>query len=300
MDFATATLREALAAKNKNRTEEHIEDTRRAQERIGKLLEKLHDQNLFYQTVMFRNFIGSWVAPKEQAHDGVLIYLHGGGYCCGNLEYAKGFASVLADKYKIRVFTAAYRLAPEYPFPAALDDAVESYNYIRRFGYENEKIILVGESAGGGLINALALKLRDEQNELPGGIISISPWTDLTMSGDSFNGKAEDDVALNQNQINYYADIYLNGQDAKNPYISPIYGDFHSFPPSLIFVGGDEILYDDSVRLYKKLNAAGVQCELSVGEGLWHVYPLYGVKESKPVYDGIRNFIKTVLKIQVV
>lgn len=299
MDIATVTLREALAAKNKNRSEEHIEDTRRAQERIGKLLEKLHDQNLVYQTVMFRNFIGSWVAPKEQTHDGVIIYLHGGGYCCGNLEYAKGFASVLADRYKIRVFTAAYRLAPEYPYPAALEDAFDVYSYIRDFGYSGDKIVLAGESAGGGLINALCMRLRDEQKELPAGIISISPWTDLTMSGDSFVSKAESDVALNQNQINYYASIYTNGEDAHNPYISPVFGDFHFFPPSIVFVGSDEILFDDSVRLYKKLNAAGVPCELSIGEGLWHVYPLYGIRESKEVYDSIRKFLNTVLNDRI-
>lgn len=299
MDIATVTLREALAAKNKNRTEEHIEDTRRAQERIGKLLEKLHDQNLVYQTVMFRNFIGSWVAPKEQTHDGVIIYLHGGGYCCGNLEYAKGFASVLADKYKIRVFTVAYRLAPEYPYPAALEDAFDAYSYIRNFGYAGDKIVLVGESAGGGLINALCMRLRDEQTEMPAGIISISPWMDLTMSGDSFASKAECDVALNPNQINYYASIYINGMDAHDPYISPIFGDFHSFPPSIVFVGSDEILFDDAVRLYKKLNAAGVPCELNIGEGLWHVYPLYGIRESKDVYDSIHKFLNTVLNDRI-
>lgn len=299
MDLATITLREALAAKNKNRTEEHIEDTRRAQEKIGKLLEKIHDQNLIYQTVMFRNFIGSWVAPREQVHDGVLIYLHGGGYCCGNLEYAKGFASVLADKYKIRVFAAAYRLAPEYPYPAALEDAEQVYDYICNFGYDSHDIVLIGESAGGGLVNALCMKLRDESQPLPAGLISISPWTDLTMGGDSYVSRAADDVALNTNQINFYADIYTNGADASQPYISPVFGDVSSFPPSLIFVGSDEILYDDAVRLYDKLQAAGVKSELHVGEGLWHVYPLYGIKESKPVYDRIHEFLNTVLNDKI-
>lgn len=299
MDLATATLREALAAKNRNRTQEHLEDTRRAQERIGKLLEKLHDQNLIYQTVMFRHFAGAWVAPKEQTHEGVIIYLHGGGYCCGNLDYAKGFASVLADKYKIRVFCAAYRLAPEYPYPAALDDALTVYDYIRRFGYQPKEIVFVGESAGGGLINALCLKLRDLKQPLPAGIISISPWTDLTMSGDSFTGKAEDDVALTQGQVQYYADIYTQGADAADPYISPLFGDVTGFPPSLIFVGSDEILLDDSVRFCEKLNAAGVPCELSVGDGLWHVYPLYGVKESKIVYDRIHAFLREILNDKI-
>ncbi len=280
-----------MAAKNKNRGEEHIEGTRRAQDFVGKILEGLHDQNLVYQTVMFRNFIGSWVAPKEQVHDGVIIYLHGGGYCCGNMDYAKGFASVLADKYKIRVFTVAYRLAPEYPFPAALEDAMDAYKYILNFGYAAEKIVLMGESAGGGLVNCLCIRLKNLGMPLPCGIISFSPWVDLTLSGESFENKAQIDVALTPAQVEYYAKVYTGGENCESPYISPLFGDLSGFPPSIIVVGSDEILFSDAQRFYEKLKMSGARAELIIGEGLWHVYPFYGIKESKPVFDKIREFL---------
>ncbi len=299
MDLGTITIREALAAKNKNRSEEHIEDTRRAQEKIGKFLEKIYDDNLIYQTVMFRNFIGSWAAPKEQFHNGIIMYVHGGGFCCGNLDYAKGFASVLAKKYNIRVFCLAYRLAPEYPFPSALEDCIEAYKYLLSFGYSPKEIVLAGESAGGGLINSLCLKLRDIGEDLPAGLINISPWTDLTLSGESFYRNADIDVALTPMQLSFYAETYAESFDRKKPYISPVFGDFKGFPPSLIFVGSDEILLDDSLRLYNKLSDAGVDCHISVGEGLWHVYPLYGIKESKSVYDQIYSFLRRILNDKI-
>ena len=137
-----------------------------------------------------------------------MLYLHGGGYTCGNLDYAKGFAATLADECGVRVFCAAYRLAPEDPFPAALDDAVVSYQYLLSKGYGPNQILLCGESAGGGLCYALCLRLKQLKLPLPCGIIAISPWTDLTQSGATFDENRDNDPSLSKELLDFYSACY--------------------------------------------------------------------------------------------
>ena len=160
-----------------------LEVTRKGQDKLGELMTALHKREVLVKDHAFDSFQGAWVMPKDQRRSGVILYLHGGGYTCGSLEYAKGFASTLASECGVRVFCAAYRLAPENRFPAALDDALEAYRYLLKKGYGPKQILLCGESAGGGLIYALCLKLKELGMELPCGLIGISPWTDLTGSG---------------------------------------------------------------------------------------------------------------------
>ena len=163
-----------------------LSTVRRAQDSIGKLMSSSYKDQVTVDTVKVGNITCAMLSPKDELSNGVILYLHGGGYVAGNLDYACGFASVLAVRCGIRVFTVEYRLAPEHPYPAALDDAMDAYGYLLSGGYEPSRIALCGDSAGGGLCYALCQKLRDKGRTLPAGIIAISPWTDLTLSSESY------------------------------------------------------------------------------------------------------------------
>ena len=179
--------------------------------------------------------------------------------------------------------------APEYQFPAALDDAYEAYEYLLKSGYPANKIYLCGESAGGGLCLSLCLKIKQTGLDAPAGLVVISPWADLTQSGLSYTYNRDIDPSLSKARLDNYAKMYAEGDEA-NPFVSPLFGDLASLPPSLIFVGGDEILKDDSVTLHRKLMQAGCVSELVISEGMWHAYILYGVKESKNDFNKISAF----------
>ena len=255
----------------------------------------------------------SMILPRDEVSDGVILYLHGGGYTCGNLDYAKGFGSALSAKCGVRVLCVAYRLAPEEVYPAALQDATDAYGYLLSNGYAPSRILLCGESAGGGLSYSLCLKLRDKGWALPAGIIAISPWTDLTMSGASYETNLKKDPSMTKEKLKYYADCYLYGaktsernlypvtnenaeEDEKikrQPLVSPLFAELDRMPPSLIFVGGDEIMLDDAKGIHEKLLAAGCRSELVETPEMWHGYVLYGLKENEGDFDRIRKFIRT-------
>ena len=243
--------------------------------------------------VQLDGFEGIWAEPKKITSSGVILYLHGGGYVAGDLKYAKGFSTVLAHKNGIRVFAPAYRLAPEYPFPAALEDALAAYEYLIEQGYGSEKILLCGESAGGGLIYALCLKLKELGKPMPCGLLAISPWSDLTASGGSYEDNQEADPSMTKERLQFYAAAYAD--TLSDPLVSPLFGDLQGLPPSLIFVGGDEILLDDSRRLQEKLLACGCRSRLYISPGMWHGYVLFCVEETKPDFVRIGDFISEVL-----
>lgn len=267
-----------------------IETARIGQAKLGDLMANTYKNKVLYSPKIFRNFLGEWVAPKSQKSDCVILYLHGGGYVAGDIDYAKGFGTTLAAKNGVKVFCAAYRLAPEYRYPAALEDAVTAYEYLLESGYENSQIFLCGESAGGGLIYALTLKLKDAGRELPAGIIAISPWTDLTGSGASYEQNRECDPSMTRERLQYYAELYAD--DYRDPYVSPLFGALDNMPPSLIFVGGDEVMLDDAVEMHRRLQAAGSRSELVVTPEMWHGYILYGVSEAKKDHEKIAAFLK--------
>ena len=238
-----------------------------------------------------RNITCFVLSPKKlSAKAPCLIYLHGGGFICGNADYAKGFGITLAVRFGVKVFCPAYRLAPENPAPAALEDALTAYCYLLEKGYSSRHITLCGESAGGGLCYALAMKLREKNMPMPAGIIAISPWVDLTASGTSYIENEERDPSLSKERLQFYASLYV--EDKKDPYVSPIFGDFHGMPPSLIFVGGDEVMLSDAETLYQKLTEAGCSAKLQIKPGMWHAYILYGTKESKSDFAMILEFLK--------
>jgi acetyl esterase/lipase len=187
-----------------------------------------------------------------------------------------------------------HRLAPEHPFPAALEDSLAAYRWLLAQGVSNSNIMIVGESAGGGLCLATLLALRDQGAPLPAAAVAISPWTDLTLSGESRRTKA--DVCLSpKGMAEVCTKYYLGSHNPENPWISPLFGDLHGLPPILINVGADDTLLDDSLRFAEKANAAGVDITLRVGEGMVHCYPLLAplFPEATQAMDEICMFIKT-------
>ena len=255
-----------------------LEVTRKGQDKLGELMSALHKREVLIRDHDFERFQGAWVMPKDERRSGVVLYLHGGGYTCGSLDYAKGFAATLASECGVRVFCAAYRLAPENPYPAAVEDALTAFDYLLKKGYASHQILLCGESAGGGLIYALSLKLKQLGRELPCGLIGISPWVDLTGSGASYETNRDNDPSLTQELLEFYAKCYT--QNPTDPLCSPVRGDLTGLPPSLLFAGGDEILLDDARTLHDRLKAAGCRSKLFIAPGRWHAYVLYCLQEN--------------------
>ena len=271
-----------------------LEASRKGQDKLGELMTALHRSEIMTKNHDFQHFQGAWIMPQDQRRGGVVLYLHGGGYTCGSLEYAKGFSSVLAAECGVRVFCAAYRLAPEHRYPAAVEDALEAYQYLLKKGYAGHQILLCGESAGGGLIYALCLKLKELGLPLPCGLIGFSPWTDLTGSGKSYEENREVDPSMSPELLQFYAKCYTD--DPADPLCSPLFGDLTGFPPSLLFVGGDEVMLDDTRMLHEKLMKSGCRSKLIVAPERWHAYVLYCLSENMPQdFETINRFMDKVL-----
>ena len=268
-----------------------LETIRRGQNKIGELMETRYRGQVLVKDHIFEQFGGAWVIPKDERRQGVILYLHGGGYTCGDLEYAKGFGATLAVQCGVRVFCTAYRLAPEHRFPAALEDALESYRYLLAKGYS--RITLCGESAGGGLCYALCLKLKEMALPMPCGIVAISPWTDLTASGESYESNRDADPSMTAEQLDFFARSYTD--DRTDPLVSPLFGDLTALPPSLIFTGGDEIMRSDAELMHGCLLDAGCRSRLVVTPERWHAYILYGLEEDRKDLEIINEFLNTAM-----
>lgn len=268
-----------------------IKTARMFQDSLGEIQAESLISKVIFQPFEIGRFEACFVSPKgmPQDKDNVILYLHGGGYVAGNINYARGFSGVLAVETHRRVLAAAYRLAPENPFPAAMEDALLAYRYLMEQGYK--RISLVGESAGGGLIFALCLKLKEMQLPLPESLVSISPWTDLTFGGLSYITNKKKDPTMSEYALRSYAQFYAQGQE-KNPLVSPLLGDLCGMPRALLFAGSRELLLDDAVMLAKKLEQCGSPCELIVEEGLWHVYVLFKIPEARKALKKIAAFLE--------
>ena len=287
MALSAKTIRKQLTLLKPIMGSFSLKTIRKCQDKIGELMEFRHSGKIIVKEHSFELFDGVWMIPKDERRDGVILYLHGGGYVCGGMGYASGFSSALASECGTRVFGAAYRLAPEHPFPAALEDALTAYKYLLEKGYTH--ITVCGESAGGGLCYALCLKLIELGLPLPCGIIAISPWTDLTASGDSYKTNREEDPSMTAELLSFFADSYT--QDRSEPLVSPLFADLSGMPPSLIFVGGDEIMLDDARLLHEKLIKAKRKSKLIVTKERWHAYILYGLKEDHKDFELINQFL---------
>lgn len=226
----------------------------------------------------------------------VILYCHGGGYSTGSSLYARTLTSKLAASTSMDVLCFDYRLAPEHPYPAATEDAMQVWNYLMLLGYGARDIILAGDSAGGNLALSLTLKLKEEGRLLPRGLILMSPWTDLTSSGKSYVSKAGIDPVLNSSYLEEMIRNYAEGQELTEPLISPLFGDYKGFPPTYIQVGSNEILLDDSVLLYKKLLKANVSVKLDMFKGMWHVFQMSPFKTAYEAMDKNAEFIYDICR----
>ncbi len=246
------------------------------------------------RTVMAGGIHAEWIEPVGLKTKKIILYLHGGGYCICSLDTHRGLAARLSLASQARLFIIDYRLAPENPFPAALEDALSAYRWLLAQGIPAKKIAIGGDSAGGGLTLATTLRLRDTSQELPGALFLLSPWTDLTFSGESVKTRKRiDPIFGGEGNRLGYAPAYLGGYDPTNPLISPLFADLKFLPPTLIHVGSDEILLDDSVRLGEKLKSSGVSTHLDVWEGMWHVFQVFApyVPEAQQAIYQIGDFV---------
>jgi monoterpene epsilon-lactone hydrolase len=217
-----------------------------------------------------------WVLTPLSQPDCYVLYLHGGGYVIGSPSLYRHLTWRLAKAVRARLLAADYRLAPEHPFPAAVDDAVAVYEWLLASGADPRRIAVIGDSAGGGLAFALLLRCRDEGRlPLPAAVVALSPWTDLALTGASLSRNAAADPFLDANGIPPIAECYLDGADPRHPYASPLYGDPTGLPPALIQVGSDEVLHDDATRMADRLAAAGCEVVLEVWPRMPHVWHLF-------------------------
>ncbi len=235
-----------------------------------------------------------WIEPVSMEKERVMLYLHGGGYCICSLDTHRGLVSRLVLASQARALTPAYRLAPEHPFPAALEDALATYRWLLQKGTPPNRIAIGGDSAGGGLALATAVSLRDDNEPLPAALFLLSPWTDLTFSGESMHTRQEvDPIFQSGNRLSYHPP-YIGSDSPSNPLISPLLADLRGLPPTIVHVGNDEILLDDSTRLEKKMKAAGVEVEIKVWEGMWHVFQAFApfAPEGQLSIDEFGVFVK--------
>jgi epsilon-lactone hydrolase len=234
-----------------------------------------------------------WIAAPGANADRVILYLHGGGYVIGSINTHRAMVSRIARASNARALLIDYRLAPEHPFPAAVEDATAAYRWLLAQGYKPGKIVIAGDSAGGGLTIVLLLAIRDAGLPTPAGAVPISPWTDLEGTGESVRTRAARDVMVTIENLTSSAKQYYGTHDPKDPLVSPVHANFRGLPPMLIQVGDAEILLDDATRVATRAKAAGVEVELEVWDDMPHVWHVFAklLPEGQQAIDKIGKFV---------
>lgn len=237
---------------------------------------------------------GEWISAPGADQETVVYYLHGGGYTMGSITSHRQLISRISRATGARALAINYRLAPENPYPAGLEDALTAYRWLLTQGIDPSRITIGGDSAGGGLTLATLISLRDAGDPIPAAAVAISPWTDLTSSGESIKTRAEVDPMIDPSQANLAVDAYCAGRDPNDPIISPVFADLSGLPPMLIQVGDHEVLLDDSTRVEKNAKAAGVDATLEVWDEMFHVWHFWAsmLPEAQQAIDRIGDFIR--------
>jgi len=236
-----------------------------------------------------------WVTAPGAASDRAVMHLHGGGYVLGSLNTHRLFAAGLSRAAKARVLLVDYRLAPEHPYPAAVDDATAAYRWLLKQGLAPKRVAISGDSAGGGLTVATLVALRDAGEKLPAAGVCISPWVDLEGGGDSMTSKASVDPMVTKDGVVELAKLYLGGKDPRTPLAAPLYADLSGLPPLLIVVGTWEVLLDDASRLTERARKAGVDVTYEPAEGmihLWQVHFAPALDEGRESVERIGEYVR--------
>ena len=246
------------------------------------------------EKIRINNVSAEWIYGKDAREDRAVLYLHGGGYNLCSADTHRELAAYISIASDAKVLLPNYRLAPESPFPTAMEDAIMAYGWLLENGFSGGNIALAGDSAGGGLSIAASIALRDAGDPLPCSIACISPWTDLAMSGSSIKTHSKIDPMLNLQLLQIMASNYIGENDPRNPLISPVYGDLKGLPPIFIHVGSDEILLDDSRRIADKAKGSGVDVELKIYDRMWHVWHLIArvMPEARKAITELGLFIR--------
>jgi epsilon-lactone hydrolase len=222
---------------------------------------------------------GEWSTVPGSDDDRVLMFFHGGGYCSGSIVSHRRMVTEAGRAAGMRTLAVAYRLAPEHPFPAAFDDALTAWRFLRREGIAPSRVVIGGNSAGGGLTIALINRLREGGDKLPACAWLVSPWTDLTMSGSTLAAKEAVDPLIHKDYLCELVEAYVPpGMDRKDPRISPLFADLRGFPPTLIQVGSAETLLDDATRFAAMAGSADVRVTLEIWPHMIHAWPLWNAR----------------------
>lgn len=236
---------------------------------------------------------GEWIVPPDVPAGRVLYYLHGGGYIVGSVSTHRHMIAAIARAAGVRAFAIDYRLAPEHPHPAAVDDARTAYRWLLGQGVDPSRIAIAGDSAGGGLTLATLVALRDAGDRLPACAVTLSPWTDVEGTGESVRTRKDADPMIDGMLLGDYGKLYAADEDPKTPTISPLHADLSGLPPILVHVGDAEVLLSDSTRIAEKLRDAGVEVTLDVWDEMPHVWHFFHVAapESKDAIEKIAAFM---------
>ena len=275
-------------------TPEDLEKQRRSQDALGNMAASM--SGLVWEPFTLAGMDAAWMRlSREHRRRRVILYCHGGGYTSGGLGFSKVLASKLTRATGMDTLAFDYRLAPEHPYPAAVEDALTAWGHLESLGIAPGDIVLAGDSAGGNLALVLCLKLREAGRGLPGALLLMSPWTDMTASGESLRGRAGIDPVLTPEYMYAVREAYDGGLDPSDCLLSPLFADFAGFPPALIQVGTHEILYSDAERLAERMLAAGADCRLEVWENMWHDFQMYPSKTASNAIQNMAHFLLEVL-----
>jgi monoterpene epsilon-lactone hydrolase len=241
-----------------------------------------------------------WITVAESLLEHVVLFLHGGSYNAGSIRTHRALAANTAWAINARTLLIDYRLAPDHPYPASLQDASAAYQWLLSEGYLPKNIVLAGDSSGGGLALGLAMRLRDQARPLPGALLCYSPWTDLALTGESYISNAKSDVLVAVGELRQSALLYMGAADLRTPYASPLYGNPRGLPPVMIQVGSDEVLLSDSVRWAESARAAGVDVNLEVWEGMQHEWQFAArmMPEGRQALEHVKEYFDQLFATQ--
>lgn len=293
MEFVINTLKKDLD----NTIKKRIAEDREGLEKLAKMVKVPKDVKC--EPIDIEGIPAEWISSPGANKDHVILYLHGGGYVSGSLNTHRELVSRISRASRARILSIEYRLAPEDPFPAGLEDATKAYQWlINEQGIPESNIIIAGDSAGGGLTLATLLNLRDKGIALPAAGVCLSPWTDLDCTGDSFKKNVKIDFMCTPEGLILDARLYLGDTNPRNPLASPLYANFHGLPPLLVEVGTDEILHDDSIRVAESAKEHGVEVQLDIWDNVGHVFQAFAAfaPEGQEGIEKIGEFVQRILK----